>query len=104
MMASIVEIVLYTKPTAEHQYLLRSSSHSLQIKLTFPFSLGLRIRRIRDVQSRSPQQGDTTSRKFAKWTSRPEPELSINVMMLYTVQSSLFFRKIVQNERYRRPS
>ena len=45
-----------------------------------------------------------TSRKFAKWTSRSEPKISINVMVLYTVQSPLFFRKIVENERYRRPS
>ena len=29
---------------------------------------------------------------------------SLNVMVLYTVQRSLFFRKIVENERYRRPS
>ena len=36
--------------------------------------------------------------KFAKWTSRLEPELSINVIVLYTVQSPLFFRKITENE------
>ena len=46
MMVSIIEIVLYTKPTAEHQYLLRSSCHPLQTKRAFPFSLALRIRRI----------------------------------------------------------
>ena len=46
MMVSIIEIVLYTKPTAEHQYLLRSSCHPLQTKRAFPFSLTLRIRRI----------------------------------------------------------
>ena len=46
MMVSIIEIVLYTKLTAEHQYLLRSSSHPLQNKRAFPFSLALRIRRI----------------------------------------------------------
>ena len=46
MMVSIIEIVLYTKPTAEHQYLLRSSCHPLQAKRAFPFSLALRIRRI----------------------------------------------------------
>ena len=44
-MVSIIEIVLYTKLTAEHQYLLRSSSHPLQTKRAFPFSLALRIRR-----------------------------------------------------------
>ena len=76
MIASIIEIVLYTKPTAEHQYLLRSSCHPLHTKRAFPFSLALRIQLLRDVQSQSPQPGDTTSRKFAKWTSRPEPELS----------------------------
>ena len=43
MMVSIIEIVLYTKLTAEHQYLLRSSSHPLQNKRAFPFSLALRI-------------------------------------------------------------
>ena len=41
------------------------------------------------------------SRKSAKWTSRFEPELSIDVMVLYKY---LFPRKIVENERYRRPS
>ena len=43
-----------------------------------------------------------TSRKSAKWTSdsRSESELSINVMMLRTVQSPLFSRKIVENQRY----
>ena len=46
MMVSIIEIVLYTKPTAEHQYLLRSSCHPLNTKRAFPFSLALRIRRI----------------------------------------------------------
>ena len=76
MMASIIEIVLYSKPTTEHQYLLRSSCHPLYTKRAFPFGLALIIRRIRDVQSRSPQPGDTTSRKFDKWTSRREPELS----------------------------
>ena len=76
IMASIIEIVLYSKPTTEHQYLLRSSCRPLHTKRAFPFGLALIIRRIRDVQSRSPQPGDTTSRKFAKWTSRREPELS----------------------------
>ena len=46
MMLSIIEIVLYTKPTAEHQYLLRSPCHPLHTKRAFPFSLALRIRRI----------------------------------------------------------
>ena len=32
-----------------------------------------------------------------------EPELSINVVVLYAVQSPLFFDKIVEKERYRRP-
>ena len=44
-----------------------------------------------------------TSRKFAKWTFLSEPELLINVMVLFSVQSPLFFRKIVENEHYRRP-
>ena len=66
MMVSIIEIVLYTKPTAEHQYLFRSSCHPLHTKRAFLFCLALRIQRLRDVQSRSPQPGDTTSRKFAK--------------------------------------
>ena len=61
MMVSIIEMVLYTKLTAEHQYLLRSSSHPLQNIRAFPFSLALRIRRIcffqRDAQSQSPQPG-----------------------------------------------
>ena len=46
MMVSIIEIVLFTKPTAEHQYLLRSSCHPLHTKRPFPFSLALRIRTI----------------------------------------------------------
>ena len=46
MMVSIIEIVLYTKPTDEHQSLLRSSCHPLHTKWAFPFSLALRIRRI----------------------------------------------------------
>ena len=46
MIVSIIEIVLSTKLTAEHQYLLRSSSHPLQNIRAFPFSLALRIRRI----------------------------------------------------------
>ena len=44
-----------------------------------------------------------TNRKFAKWTFRSEPELLINVMVLYSDQSPLFFRKIVENEHYRWP-
>ena len=43
---SIIAIVLYTKPTDEHQYLLRSSCHPLHTKRAFPFSLALRIQRI----------------------------------------------------------
>ena len=46
MMVSIIEIVLYTKPTAEHQYLLRASCHPSHTKQAFPFILVLRIRRI----------------------------------------------------------
>ena len=46
MMVSIIKIVLFTKPTAEHQYLLRSSCHPLHTKRPFPFSLALRIRTI----------------------------------------------------------
>ena len=46
-MVSIIEIVLYTKPTAEHQYrVLCSSCHHLHTKGAFSFSLALRIRRI----------------------------------------------------------
>ena len=44
-----------------------------------------------------------TRRKSAKWTSRSEPELSINVMVLLTVQSPQFSRKIAVNEHYKRP-
>ena len=36
MMASIIEIVLYNKPTAERQYLLRASCHPLHTKRAFP--------------------------------------------------------------------
>ena len=46
MMVSIIAIVLYTKPTAEHQYLLRASCHPLHTKRAFPFILVLRVRRI----------------------------------------------------------
>ena len=162
MMVSIIEIVLYTKPTAEHQYLLHSSCHPLQTKRAFPFSLALRIRRIcssnetsslgllnQEIQRvhiyyhtlslkrlthaysssfRIPPSHSLNiiyitspftfshppnfvlpclniylsfpsyvlrSWTFAKWTSRLEQELSINVMVLYTVQSPLFFGKIV---------
>ena len=42
-MVSIIKIVLYTKPTAEHQHFLRSSCHPLH---TFPFSLALRIQSV----------------------------------------------------------
>ena len=45
-MVSITEIVLYTKPAAEHQYLLRSSCHPLHTKRAFPFSLALRIQSV----------------------------------------------------------
>ena len=147
MMVSIAEIVLYTKPTAERQYLLRLPCHPLHTKRAFPFSLALRIRRGTQKypsSSRIPPSPSLkchlfftstliftfphppnfmllclkiylslpsyvrTSRKFAKsvtkWTSRSEPKLSIHVMVLYTVQSPLIVRKIVENERYRRPS
>ena len=46
MMASIIEFVVYNKPTAEHQCLLRSPCHPFRTKRVFPFSLALRIRRI----------------------------------------------------------
>ena len=46
MIVSIIEIVLYTEPTAEHQYLLRSSCHPIHTKRAFPLSFALRIRRI----------------------------------------------------------
>ena len=46
MMASIIGIVVYNKPTAEHQYLLRSPCHPFRTKRVFPFTLALRIRRI----------------------------------------------------------
>ena len=46
MMVWIIEIVIYTKPTEEYQYLLRSSCYPLHTKRTFLFSLALRIRRI----------------------------------------------------------
>ena len=176
-MVSIIKIVLYTKPTAEHQYFLRSSCHPLHTKRAFPFSLALRIQsvcssnetfKLRCNQLTQAQylnrrgynlgllkqecsyfhknshkelthtyssscrippshslniiyfspKGNTftisrppnfvplclymylslpscvlTSRKSAKWTSRSEPELSINVMVLYTVQSPLFSRR-----------
>ena len=46
MKVLIIEIVVYTKPTDEHQYLLRSSCHPLHTKWAFPFSLALRIWRI----------------------------------------------------------
>ena len=45
-MVLIIEIVVYTKPTDEHQYLLRSSCHPLHTKWAFPLSLALRIWRI----------------------------------------------------------
>ena len=45
-MVSITEIVLYTKPAAEHQYLLRSSCHPLHTKRAFSFSLALRIQSV----------------------------------------------------------
>ena len=46
MKVLIIEIVVYTKPTDEHQYLLRSSCHPSHTKWAFPFSLALRIWRI----------------------------------------------------------
>ena len=45
-MVSIIKIVLYTKPTAEHQYFLRSSCHPLHTKRAFLFSLALRIQSV----------------------------------------------------------
>ena len=152
MMLSIIKIVLFTKPTAEHQYLLRSSCHPLHTKRPFPFSLALRIRTIcssnetynigilnQEIQSvhtiTHTHTSDSPRRiplvvgqhpairsilsiftstftfshllyvvllclnidlsllsyvltrwKFAKWTFRLEPELLINVIVLYSVQ------------------
>ena len=37
---------LRTKPTDQHQYLLKSSCHPAHTKRTIPFSLTLRLRRI----------------------------------------------------------
>ena len=160
-MVLIIEIDLYTKPTAEHQYLYAHHVAPYTINELFhsalPWEYDVYVSR-RDVQSQSPQPGDTkcsyyhthshkrlthaypsscrkppshslniiyfpqanftfshppnfaplclnlyfslpsyvlTSRKFANWTSRSEPELSINVTVLYNVQSPLFFRRIV---------
>ena len=45
-MVLIIKIVLYTKPTAEHQYFLRSSCHPLHTKRAFPFSLALRTQSV----------------------------------------------------------
>ena len=151
MMVSIIEIVLYTKPT--------SIMSPLHTKRAFPFSLAVRIRAYvpptrRTVSVSSTRRynvfilshshsSDSPSNSlriiyisqaraftfsyipnivlpclniylslpsyvlrswtFAKWISRLEPELSINVMVLYTVQGPLFFGKIVEKERYRRP-
>ena len=143
MMVSIIEVFLYTKPKAEHQYLLRSSCHPLHTERAFPFSLALRVRpmcsssetynlgllnqeiqRVHIITHTHPSVSPTciplvigyppairsissifqstftfshphnfvllglniylslpshvrTSRKFANWTSRLEPELSI---------------------------
>jgi len=144
MMVSIIEIVLYSKPTAEHQHLLRSSRHPLHTKRVFPFILALTIRRIcSSNENRKIQRvhtiththtSDSPTRiplvvgyhpaihsihpntftfshphnfvllRINKLEIRSEPELLINVMVLYTVQSPPFFRKIVENERYRQPS
>ena len=42
---------LYTKPTDKHQHLLYSSCHPLNTKKAIPFSLALRLRRIRSTDS-----------------------------------------------------
>ena len=42
---------LYTKPTDKHQYLLQSSCHPKHTKRAIPFSLALRLRRIRICSS-----------------------------------------------------
>ena len=174
-MVSIIEIILYTKPTAEHQYLLRSSCHPLHTKRAFPFSLALRIRlmcssnemfklrwneltqaqylnrrgynlillnqeiqRVHTITHSHTSDSPTriplvvghhpasrsissifhkhiytlsssqlivllclniylslpsyvlTSQTSAKWISRSEPDFSINVMVLYTIQSPLY--------------
>ena len=62
MMVSIIEIVPYTKPTAEHQYLSRSSCLPLHTKRAFPSrprpdnTTNMFLQR--NVQSWSPQPGD----------------------------------------------
>ena len=42
---------LYTKPTDKHQHLLYSSCHPLNTKKAIPFSLALRLRRIRSTDA-----------------------------------------------------
>ena len=60
---SIIETVPYTQPTAEHQYLSRSSCHPLHTKRAFPSrpcpenTTNMFLQR--NVQSWSPQPGDT---------------------------------------------
>ena len=79
MMVSIAEIVLYTKPAAQQQYLLRLPCHPLHTKRAFPFSLGPENTRYkflqRDVQSRSPQPGDTMCSHTLTQPTHPEVSL-----------------------------
>ena len=41
-----IQTDLYCKPTDKHQYLLHSSSHPYHTKISIPYSLALRLRRI----------------------------------------------------------
>ena len=87
MMVSIIEIVLYTKPTAEHQYLLRASCHPSHTKRAFPFILVLRIRRIcSSNENRKIQRVHATTHTHKRLTHtypsncRISPSHSLNII------------------------
>ena len=47
-----IETDLYTKPTDKHQHLHSSSCHPQHTKKAIPFSLALRLRRIRSTDAK----------------------------------------------------
>ena len=76
MMVLIIEIVLYSKPTAEHQYLLRASCHPLHTKRAFPFILALRIRCIcSSNENRKIQRVHNITRTHT--SDSPNPHVSL---------------------------
>ena len=103
LIISIIETVPYTQPTAEHQYLSRSSCHPLHTKRAFPSrpcpenTTNMFLQR--NVQSWSPQPGDT---RFSYYHTHSHKRLThtypsscrIPPMASHSSISSIFHRHI----------